>query len=93
MLRCRYRRRVLPKVALGLVPVTLATLITSVVADGWVAWTAAVWFGAALCFWFFAADAVPAHIERWATGGEGGAPHRTGAAPPRARWLASHARS
>jgi apolipoprotein N-acyltransferase len=54
MLRRRYRRRVLPKVALGLAPVTLATLLTSLLADGWVAWTAAVWFGAALCFWFLA---------------------------------------
>ncbi len=54
-----------------LVPVTLATLALSVLARGALAWSGAVWFGVALGFWFYAVDAVPPHIQRWATGAEG----------------------
>ncbi len=32
---------------------------------------AAVWLGAAASFWFYALDAVPAHVERWAVGADG----------------------
>ncbi len=71
LLRSRYRRRVLPKVALVLGPITVALLVISRTADGWVGWTSAVWFGAALGFWCYAADAVPPHIQNWATGAEG----------------------
>ena len=54
-----------------LVPVTLGALALSVLADGVASWIGAVWFGAALGFWCYAADAVPPHIQRWATGAEG----------------------
>ncbi len=71
LLRRRWRRRVLPRVAMVLVPILLVTLVVSAAADGSVAWVAAVWFGAAASFWFYAIDAVPRHIENWAVGAAG----------------------
>jgi hypothetical protein len=71
LLRRRWRRRVLPRVALVVAPIATVTFGVSVAADGWVAWVAAVWFGAAASFWFYALDAVPQHIERWAVGADG----------------------
>lgn len=71
LLRRRWRRRVLPRVALVLGPILAVTFAVSVAIDGWVGWVAAVWLGAAAGFWFYAVDAVPQHIERWSVGADG----------------------
>lgn len=71
LLRRRWRRRVLPRVALVVAPIVAVTWAVSVAADGWVGWVAAVWLGAAVSFWFYALDAVPWHIEKWAVGADG----------------------
>ena len=89
MLRRRWRRRVLPRLAVVLLPVTLGTLALSVLASGVLAWMGAVWFGVALGFWFYAADAAPPHIQRWAAGAEG--ERRTGRALRRLERLGWHA--
>lgn len=71
LLRRRWRRRVLPRVALFLTPILLVTLAVSVVADDVVMWVGAVWFGAAASFCCYAMDAVPQHIDNWAVGAAG----------------------
>ncbi|WP_165865807.1 nuclease-related domain-containing protein [Vallicoccus soli] len=54
-----------------LVPLTVGVLALSLLAEGAWAWVGAVWFGVVLGFWFYAVDAVPKHIENWASGAEG----------------------
>lgn len=71
LLRRRWRRRVLPRLAIGLVPVTLAALTLSLLGTGVWGWIGAVWFGVSLGFWFYAVDAVPRHIENWGVGAAG----------------------
>lgn len=71
LLRRRWRRRVLPRLAIGLVPITFTALALSVFGTGVWAWLGAVWFGAAVGFCFYAVDAVPRHIENWGIGADG----------------------
>lgn len=71
LLRQRYRRRVLPRAALALIPLTAAGAALSVVGHGTVLWTGGLLVGGSLVLWLYVADSVPVNVDRWRVGAAG----------------------
>ena len=71
LLRQRYRRRVLPRAAGVLIPLTTAGAALSVVGHGTVLWTGGLLVGGSLVLWLYVADSVPLNVDRWRAGAAG----------------------
>jgi len=71
LLRRRYRKRVLPRAAVVLSPLTIAGVALSVVGHGIVLWCGGLLVGGSLVLWLHVADAVPVNVERWRAGAAG----------------------
>ncbi len=90
-LRRRRRRRVRPRLAIVLAPITAGTLVVSWTAGGTVGWIAAVVFGAAASLWCCADQLLPQHIENWGRGAAGERrTERVLCTLARAGWLVTH---
>jgi hypothetical protein len=71
--------------------VALAALVLSLASEERWAWMGAVWFGVTLGVWFDLVDAVPKHIQNWATGADGERRTERALRPlERAGWLVAH---
>jgi hypothetical protein len=71
LLRQRYRRRVLPRAAVVLIPLTAAGAALSVGGHGIVLWTGGLLVGGSLVLWLYVADSVPVTVDRWRAGAAG----------------------